>query len=164
SEDAVIVPQSENQSRSNAGKVDAVGARTPPRVDAQPAQRALQESLAARIPKTVEAVDNFKRDRNAQHVGAEVARVAQADKGAVVSTFGDLAHTPPPAPAEHVSVPLTAEEGAPATPPMNLGRDAIAPLAPEHTDTSGYTRTAAEKLKEEGVTQQQLDMVDPGEL
>ena len=47
---------------------------------------------------------------------------------------------------------------------MNLGRNAIAPLQKEHTDLSQFTNEADAKLKEEGVTQEQLDMVDSGEL
>ena len=38
-----------------------------------------------------------------------------------------------------------------------------APL-PEHTDLSKYTKEADAKLTEEGVTQEQLDMVDSGDL
>ena len=47
---------------------------------------------------------------------------------------------------------------------MNLGQGAIAPLQPEHTDVSKFTNEADAKLKEEGVTQEQLDMVDSGDL
>jgi hypothetical protein len=47
---------------------------------------------------------------------------------------------------------------------MNLGQGAVAPLQKEHTDLSNYTKEADSKLKEEGVTQEQLDMVDSGDL
>jgi hypothetical protein len=100
----------------------------------------------------------------AQHVGADVLLVVQGDKGAVTSTFGDVQHTPPPAPPEHTPEPLPPEEVAPATPALNLGQGAIAPLQPEHTDLSNYTKEADSKLKEEGITQEQLDMVDSGDL
>src|SRR5678815_2162433 len=124
----------------------------------------LQETLAANIPRKMEDADNFKRDMKAQHMGAEVLQVVQADKNSVVTTFGDMQRTPPPAPPEHTPVELPPAEGAPRTAVMNLGRGAVAPLEKEHTDVSNYTKEADGKLKEEGVTQEQLDMVDSGEL
>jgi hypothetical protein len=90
--------------------------------------------------------------------------VVTGDKNAVVSTFADMGQTPPPAPPEHTPEELPPMEVAPATPAMNLGQGAIAPLQPEHTDVSNYTKEGDAKLKEEGVTQEQLDMVDSGEL
>jgi len=164
SEDAVVIPPSDEQSKSNAGQVSAVGGRATPVVEEQKAKGKLEQSLAARVPRTIEGVDNFKRNKNAQHVGADVLRVVQGDKQAVVSTFADVTQTPPPMPSDHTTVVLPAEEPAPPTPAMNLGQGVIAPLQSEHTDVSQYTKEADGKLKEEGVTQEQLDMVDSGEL
>ena len=90
--------------------------------------------------------------------------VVQGDKNAVVSTFQDVGQTPPPAPREYEPESLPPTEVAPGTATMNLGKDAIAPLQKEHTDVSKYTNEADSKLKEEGVTQEQLDMVDSGDL
>src|SRR5262249_839643 len=61
-------------------------------------------------------------------------------------------------------VPLPPQEVAPPTAAMNLGQGAVAPLLPQHTDVSQYTKDADARLQEEGVTQEQLDMVDSGEL
>src|SRR6202035_3268912 len=41
---------------------------------------------------------------------------------------------------------------------------AVAPLLPEHTEVSQYTKEADDMLQKEGVTQEQLDMVDSGDL
>ncbi|HET6992937.1 MAG TPA: hypothetical protein VFJ43_16515, partial [Bacteroidia bacterium] len=79
-------------------------------------------------------------------------------------TFSDLKQQPPPTPSDVKPETLPPEEVAPATPKMNLGTDTVAPLLPEHTDVSNYTKEADSKLKDEGVTQEQLDMVDSGDL
>ena len=100
----------------------------------------------------------------AQHTGADVLKVVQTDKNAVVSTFGDMEHTPPPLPPEHAPEELPPPEAAPPTGTMNLGQGAVAPLLPEHTDVSQYTKEADDRLQKEGVTQEQLDMVDSGDL
>ena len=66
------------------------------------------------MPRSIEDVDNFKRDKKAQHTGADVMTVVQGDQNAVVSTFADMAQTPPPAPPEHTPEALPPEEVAPA--------------------------------------------------
>ena len=164
SEKAVVIPPSEGQSKSNTGQVNIVSDRPAPTADEKKAKQKLQESLAENIPQSIEDVDNFKRDKKAQHMGADVMKVVQGDKNAVISTFGDMEHTPSPTPPDHTPEVLPPEEVAPPTANMNLGQGAIAPLQKEHTDVSNYTKAADSKLIEEGVTQEQLDMVDSGDL
>jgi hypothetical protein len=164
SEQAVLIPDSEGQSKSNAGQVNVVSGRPAPQVDPGKGKRTLQETLKANVPRKVEDVDNFKRDKKAQHTGAEVLKVVQVDKSSVVSTFQDMRSTPAPAPREFEPEPLPPPEAAPGTAALALGKDGIAPLQKEHTDLSKYTSEADSKLKEEGVTQEQLDMVDSGDL
>ena len=163
-EASVVIPASEGQSKSNSAQVNVVGDRPAPPVDANKGKQTLQEKLRENMPKKIEDVDNFKRDMKGQHTGAEVLKTMQADKSAVVSTFQDMGHTPPPAPREHEPEPLPPTELAPGVGGMNLGQDGIAPLQKEHTDLSNYTNEGDKKLKEEGVTQEQLDMVDSGDL
>ena len=163
-ERAVVIPASEGHSNSNLGQVQAVAGRPAPAVDGSKASRELQESLARNIPRSIEDVDNFKRDRKAQHTGADVLKMVQADTTAVLQTFSDIEHTPPPAAPEHRPEGLLGAEAAPPTPVMNLGHGAIAPLLPEHTALNEYAQSADAKLREEGITQQQLDMVNSGDL
>jgi hypothetical protein len=160
SEKAVVIPPSEGQSKSNADQVNVVGDRPAPTADDNKGKQKLQDSLKENTPQTLEDVDNFKRDQKAQHMGADVMGGVLVDKNAVVSTFDDLTQTPPPTPPEQTPEDLPPEEMAPRTANMS----AIAPLQQEHTDLSNYTKEAASKLKEEGVTQEQLDMVDSGDL
>lgn len=164
SEKAVVIPPSEGQSKSNASQVHVVSANRPPVVDETKGKQMLQRSLEENIPKSIEDVDNFKRDQKAQHMGADVMSVVEGDKNAVVSTFDQMEQTPPPAPPEHVAESIPPPEMAPTTGNMNLGQGTIAPLQKEHTDLSGFTKEADSKLKEEGVSQEQLDMVDSGDL
>ena len=163
-EKAVVIPESDGQSKSNFSQVGVVAAKPPPEPDENKAKDELTQSLAQNVPKSIEDVDNFKRDMKAQHTGADVLKVVQTDKNAVVSTFGDMEHTPAPLPPEHAPEALPAPEAAPPTGAMELGHGAVAPLLPEHTDVSQYTKDADDRLQKEGVTQEQLDMVDSGDL
>ncbi|HEY6864461.1 MAG TPA: hypothetical protein VI319_11235, partial [Burkholderiales bacterium] len=124
-----------------------------PVVEPGKAEGRLTESIQENIPKTLEDVDNFRKDQRGRHMSADVLEVVQGDKNSVVTTFGDVRTTPPPVPSGHVAVELPPAEAAPHTPPMNLGKGAVAPLEKEHTDTSSYTSQADAKLKEEGVSQ-----------
>jgi hypothetical protein len=161
---AVVIPVSDEQSKSNAGQVTMVDDKPRPSVDENKGKQRLQQSLAANVPKKIEDVDNFKRDMKAQHMGADVMQVVQGDKTAVVSAFSDMEKTPPPTPSGHTPQELPPAEAAPGTGAMNLGAGAIAPLQKEHTDLSSFTKEGDRKLQEEGITQQQLDMVDSGDL
>ncbi|MFS8979364.1 hypothetical protein PO002_33605 [Cupriavidus necator] len=161
---AVVIPFSDEQSKSNAGQVNMVDAKPKPVVDENTGKQRLQQSLVANVPKKIEDVDNFKRDMKAQHMGADVMQVVQGDKNAVVSTFSDMEKTPSPTPSGHTPQELPPIEAAPGTGSMNLGAGAIAPLQKEHTDLSSFTKEGDRKLQEEGVTQQQLEMVDSGDL
>jgi hypothetical protein len=164
SEDAVVIPPSEEQSASNAEQVGQVGGRQVPEVDENKGKGTLLQSLKANVPRTIGDLDNFKRDRKAQHTGAAVLEVVQGDKDSVIATFGDLRATPPPAPSTKEPGELPPPEAAPSTGTMHLGRGTVAPLLKEHTDVSEYPMQADAKLKEEGVTQEQLDLVDSGDL
>jgi hypothetical protein len=98
SEDAVKIPESEEQSTGNAAQVGVVGDRPVPVVDENKGKSTLEQSLVANVPRSIGALDNFKRDKKAQHTGTAVLEVVQGDKDAVVATFGTLTVAPPPVP------------------------------------------------------------------
>ncbi|HET6980074.1 MAG TPA: helix-hairpin-helix domain-containing protein [Pyrinomonadaceae bacterium] len=164
SEKAEVIPVSDGQSKSNASQVNTVTDRPAPAVDEAKGKKKLQDSLRENVPRKIEDVDNFQRDQKGKHIGSDVMGVVLQDKNAVVSTYQDVGQTPPPAPREHEPEDLPPQEVAPGTATMNLGQDAIAPLQKDHTDVSNFTKDADKKLGEEGVTQEQLDMVDSGDL
>jgi hypothetical protein len=163
-EKAVVPPPVEGQSTSNSTQVSAVDAKPVPEPSEDKAKAALDKAIADNIPQNIEDVDNFKRDNKAGAMSSAVALSVNTDKVAVSGTFSDMSQTPPPTPSEVVPEALPPEEVAPVTPKMNLGADTIPTLQPEHTDVSNYTDEADAKLKDEGVTQEQLDMVDSGDL
>lgn len=161
---AVVPPALEGQSKSNSSQVKSVDDKPAPPVNEAQAKQALDQAIEANIPQNIEDVDNFKRDNKAGHMSAAAGLVVNTDKNAVSGTFGDMKQTPAPTPSDVKPEALPPEEIAPVTAKMNLGTDTIAPLQKEHTDVSNYTKEADSKLQEEGVTQEQLDMVDSGDL
>ncbi|MEI6276792.1 MAG: DNA/RNA non-specific endonuclease [Prolixibacteraceae bacterium] len=163
-EQAVVIPAVEGQSAGNAMQIVQVDGRKVPAPAENMIKQQLQASIAENIPQTIEEVDNFKNDNKASQMGEAVMTSVRADKNSVVSTFSDLENMPEPVSSKLSVVPLPAEERELATPVINLGEGAIAPLQAEHTDVNSYTKEADAKLKEEGITQDQLDLVDSGDL
>jgi len=163
-EKAVVVPLSEEQSKSNAGQVGALDGRKAPVPAESKGKQELQNALAENIPQTIEEVDNFKKDNKAGAMSRAVLSAVQGDKDEVVSTFSEMEKAPTPVPTTQTATALPAEEPETVTPEMNLGEGAVAPLQPQHTDVGNFTMEADAKLKEEGITQEQLDMVDSGDL
>lgn len=161
---AVVPPVVEGQSTSNSSQVTTVDTKPAPQPSEAEAKQKLNDAISDNIPKNIEDVDNFKSSNKAGQMSAAAAISITKDKNEVSATFGDMKQQPAPTPSGVTPVPLPPEEVAPATAKMNLGTDTIAPLQKEHTDVSNFTKEADSKLKEEGVTQEQLDMVDSGDL
>src|SRR5207244_324017 len=107
---AVVNPPVEGQATSNTAHVHAVDGYPAPVVEEKKAKQTLSQTLAENVPRNIEDVDNFKRDKKAQHMGADVMQVVQGDKNAVVSTFGNFGQTPAPAPPEQTPEALPPEE------------------------------------------------------
>ena len=51
-----------------------------PDVDENKGKGTLEQSLDANVPRSIGELDNFKRDKKAQHTGADVLGVVQGDK------------------------------------------------------------------------------------
>ena len=47
---------------------------------------------------------------------------------------------------------------------LNLGQNAVPPIKDEQTDLSEFDKQSDDLLEKEGITEEQLDMVDEGEL
>ena len=163
-ESAVLIPRSEEQSQGNAGQVQDVAVRQAPAPDVTRARGSLTEGLLRHMPRNLQALDRFRQETRAQRIGAGVAPRVHADKDGVLATFGAMRQVPEPVPSGQVPQPLPAPETAPTTPPLQLAPGLIAALRPEHLDTRPFTREADRQLADEGITQQQLDMVDSGDL
>jgi hypothetical protein len=161
---AVVPPAHEGQSKSHGDQVQDLGAKPEPKPDPGAAKQSLQKSLDENIPQSIEDVDNFKKNKKASHISRNVMNVVQGDTNDVTDTFGEMEKPRPAAPPTHTPETLPPEEIAPATPNMQLGTDAVAPLKAEHTDMSKFSKDSDDMLKKEEISQEQLDMVDSGDL
>jgi hypothetical protein len=163
-EKAVVPPALEGQSKSHGEQVEALNQKPAPEPKAEDASKAMLDSIQANMPQTIEDVDNFKRNGKGGHIGRTVMNMVQGHTNSVTDTFGEMDKPRPPAPPAHTPEALPPEEIAPGTPNLQLGAGAIAPLKPEHTDMSKFSKDSDDLLKKEEISQEQLDMVDSGDL
>ncbi|MBK7465774.1 MAG: hypothetical protein IPJ43_02565 [Saprospiraceae bacterium] len=120
-------------------------------------------TLLELMPKTLEDVDNFKKNKVASKVSGKVGSDIDAKAGGIDATFGKISE---PAKADNPkeSIPLGEIEEATETRKISLGADIVKPASEEAVDLSAYNDESENLMKKEGLTQEQLDMVDSGEL
>ena len=162
-ESAVVPPAEEGQSQSNAEQVQTLEGTAEPTTDANAARRERDQAIAASVPTSIEAINEFESEGKGAVIGNQVLAQTSAEVGEIQGTYSEI-ETPPPAPEPEQPEALPDVEVAPETPPLNLGEGAVPDLAPEHTDVSEFDQQSDALLEEEGITQEQLDMVDSGEL
>ena len=162
-ESAVEPPAEEGQSRSNAGQVEALDQTPAPTTDPGATQSERDQAIAESVPTTIKAMNEFESEGKAKVVGSRVLAQTSQEVGQIQGTYSGI-ETPPPAAEAEPSEALPEMEVAPETPQLNLGEGAVPELKPEQTDTSEFDQQSDELLEKEGISQEQLDMVDSGDL
>ena len=162
-EAAVVTPADESQSKSNTEQVGELKATSPPETKEVQAKQKLDQELDKAVPKSIKEMNEFKSKGKAKVVGNKVLSEVNKDVSAVQNTYNKIEQAPAPKPPDP-SAELPAIEQAPGTASLNLGKDAVPPLAPQHTDFSDFDNKSDELLQKEEITQEQLDMVDTGDL
>lgn len=162
-ESAVVPPAEEGQSRSNADQVETVEAASAPQPDPEAARSTLDTAIEESVPSSIEAMNEFESKGKAKVVGSTVLAQASQEVGQVQGTYSEVEKAAP-APEPPASTPLPATEVAPETPALNLGEGAVPDLKDEHTDVSEFEQQSDALLEQENITQEQLDMVDSGDL
>ena len=163
-ESAVEPPAEEGQAMGNAGQVETVEGNPEPNVSEQEAKAEMQAAITESIPSDVDDMNKFKSKGKGKVVSAKVLGKVNEDVDAVKGTYNEMEQTATPEPPSNVPQQLPETEVAPETPEMNLGEEAVPELTDEQTDMSGFENEADEQMKKEGITDEQLEMVDSGDL
>jgi hypothetical protein len=160
---AVEPPTQEGQAMSNTEQVEGLDAAPPPRPDKEAARRTMTNALGEAMPTSIEEVNEFESKGKAQVVGNEVLGSVTEDVSQVQDKYNDIEQPPAPKPTEE-STALPPTETAPGTPALNLGRGAVPNLKPQHTDVKAFDKQSDDLLQKEGISEEQLNMVDSGDL
>ncbi len=163
-EKSVVPPAQEGQSRANASQVETVEKSKEPKPDEAKARKQFNQTLEQAIPTSLEDMDNFKNEGKGRKVGEAVKGVVSSDTQQVKTTYQEIENTPPAPKPDHEPEELPSIEKAPETPAMNLGEGMVGEIQPEHTDLSSFENESDQMLNEEHISDEQLDMVDSGDL
>ena len=163
-EASVIPPGAEGQSRANAGQVASVDQAEAPQPDEKKAKQEFEQALENAVPATLEEVDKFKEEGKGRVVGEAVKGVVGGETEEVKATYQEVDNPPEPAPPESEPEPLPEIETAPETEAIDPGDGVVGEVQPEHTDFSDYENESNDLLKQEGIEEEHLAMVDEGEL
>ena len=156
-------PASEAQATSNEGQVKQLSQKQVPQKKKEPAKKALDTAIEQSIPTTLKQVDEFKKDKKAAAISRAVIGQVKRDVGDVKSGFSSIGSKPKPAAAVKGAT-LPGAEPAKTVNRLNLAAGILPAIKKEALETADYTKQADDLLIKEGITQQQLDMVDKGDL
>jgi hypothetical protein len=162
-ESAVQETSSEKQSEVNTKQVKNMSDVKPPEVKNDQAENILNSSLDSSMPKTLEDVTKFKEDKVASTIGENVLKTVENKTNEISGTFEQLEHTEKPADPKK-SIPIGNIEKPTTTPVLGLGNDIIQPVSKDAVDLSAYVTESDNLLKKEGITEENLKMVDSGDL
>lgn len=160
---SVVTPAREGEAHASASQVTVVAEAAPPKPDEREARQRLTSTLQQSVPASLEAMDRFKEEGKGRVVGEAVKEVVTGDAQDVESTYEQIEH-PPAAEAPDEPEALPDVEEAPPAPAVNAGEGVVGSVQPEHTDLTEFDRQSDEAVKQEGITDEQLEMVDEGEL
>ncbi len=163
SEGAVVPPVQEGQAQGNAGQVQQLDSAEAPDPKERQAKDKMNEELSKAVPKKVKELNEFKSKGKAKVVGNAVLGVVNKDVGKVKSTYNKIETAPTPVPAE-TPTELPPEKQPPGTPKLNLGKEAVPAVPAEQTDMSQYQEQSDDLLKKEEISEENLNMVDSGDL
>ena len=163
SEKAQVTPAEESQSLSNQGQVTELQRNKVEAKTKDQSTNAFQEGIRKAIPTSLEAISGFKSSGKSREIGKAVMKTVNKDVADVKSGFGGISKPKAPAPAEK-AIELPPMEQAVPVEQIHPGAGVIPPLEDQVIDNSKYLKDSDDLLKKEEVSQEQLDMVDKGDL
>ena len=161
---SVVPPVEEGQSRAKASQVETVEQVKAPEPDEAQAKEQFNAALENAVPSSLEEADKFKEQGKGRVVGEAVKGVVTADTQQVKGTYQEIDNPPAPQPPEQSPEELPALDEAPETGAIAMGEGVVGEVQPEHTDLTEFDQDSDKLLQEEGITDEQLEMVDEGDL
>jgi hypothetical protein len=161
---AVVPPALEGQSKSNAEQVDGLDKVPAPKPDKAKAKAELDKAISESVPKDLDQINEFKEKGKGKVVGSKVMKQVKTDTDAVATSYGPMKTEQPAKPEVKKPELLPEPEIAIETPILDMGKGAVPAVDKSHTDLSKFEKESDDALKKEGIKEEQLEMVDEGEL
>ncbi|MFP9114577.1 hypothetical protein ACLI1A_11590 [Flavobacterium sp. RHBU_3] len=156
-------PVSEAQSDSNSGQVRQLAKKNFPQKNKQVAAKVLDNAIKNAAPKTLKDIDEFKESKKGDLLSKSIMNQVSADVNSVKSGFGSINTKPAPAPAAKGAA-LPGAEAAKPVKALNLSKGILPTVKSEAIDNKKYVDESEQLLEKQGITKEQLNMVDSGDL
>ncbi|MBY8961757.1 hypothetical protein KJK34_03220 [Flavobacterium sp. D11R37] len=156
-------PVAEAKATSGAAQVNQLAKKPVAPKSKEPGKKAFDAKLKAATPQTLDDLDKFKQNKQASTISKSLLQQVQGDVGSVKGSFGSIKNEPKPAPAP-AGTPIPAAEPAKSVSKINLSGGILPAIQQEKLQTQEYLQQADSDIIKEGITQEQLAMVDSGEL
>jgi phage-related protein len=160
---AVEPPSIEGDSKGKAQQVEAVEKNTPPPPDDQQAKTTLTATVEQNVPQSLKEVDNFKKSGKGKVAGEAVLGDVKSQTESVKSNYTGISDAKP-VPSTETPEALPEVEKTEDPGKLGLGANTVPALKKEHTDLTEYSQQSDELVEKEGITEEQLEMVDEGDL
>ncbi|WP_348680081.1 hypothetical protein [Flavobacterium coralii] len=156
-------PVAEAKATSGAAQVNQLAKKPVAPKSKEPGKKAFDAKLKAATPQTLNDLDKFKQNKQASTISKSLLQQVQGDVGSVKGSFGSIKNEPKPAPAP-AGTPIPAAEPAKSVSKINLSGGILPAIQQDKLQTQEYLQQADSDIIKEGITQEQLAMVDSGEL
>ncbi|MBK9452796.1 MAG: hypothetical protein IPN95_25925 [Bacteroidetes bacterium] len=160
-EAAEEVPDEFGQQMGNAAQVEGLEKEGQDQEDAKsdPAKKAMLDQLDEDTPTNLGEL----KDYNPQNTAGEVTSVVGGEVGKVKQTFGKIEQDAKPMDTPD-AVELKPVPSAKDTAKLALGQDAVPAIPEEMSNMDSYQDDMDAVMAEEGITEEQMAMVDSGPL
>ncbi|MBL0019380.1 MAG: hypothetical protein IPP17_23845 [Bacteroidetes bacterium] len=160
-EAAEEVPDEFGQQMGNAAQVEGLEKEGQDQEDAKsdPAKKAMLDQLDEDTPTNLGEL----KDYNPQNTAGEVTSVVGGEVGKVKQTFGKIEQDAKPMDTPD-AVELKPVPSAKDTAKLALGQDAVPAIPEEMSNMNSYQDDMDAVMAEEGITEEQMAMVDSGPL
>lgn len=163
-DNAVVPPAEEGQQLSNGEQVEKLDKQPEPQPNEARIKQDMDQAISAGMPRDVDDMNKFKSRGEGAVMGAAVMKSMNKDIDAVKSTYNEVNTVPSPKVPDKQPVELPAIEVAPSTPELNLGKDAVPPVQNNQVDMEHHSKASDDLLEKEGISEENLAMVDKGDL
>lgn len=162
-DDAVEEKPEDKKAEVKTSQVEKVDSLKAPEASNDKPKKELKEKMEASLPNKVKDVEKFKDRGKGVYIGEQVGKIVNQETAKVESTYEQIEKTPEPAKPKE-NIPVGEIEKPEDTPKLNVGKNLVPEVDEAKIDLTQYDKESDNLLEREGISEENLEMVDSGEL
>lgn len=159
--DASVQPESLSQGKANEAHTAAMERMDPEEMNKEKVEKEFKRDFEDNAPQDLSELNLF--GKKAKSISRKVLDAVGHEVNNTQQELGQMGKTPKPLDLG-TPTPLPAPEVAPPTQRLQLGKNAVPDISDEKVDMTKFTDDIGGAQAEEGISDEQLSMVDSGPL